>query len=91
MTLTDLIKQAQELSPSERAQLLLELHAMQDQPLPHESRKQEEHWGKILLRLLDEMESIELDHPEIEDPVEWVKQIRHDESRQRLANWGEEA
>jgi hypothetical protein len=29
-------------------------------------------------------------YPEIEDPVEWVKQIRRDEREQRLGDWGEE-
>ncbi len=32
--------------------------------------------GKDVLRLLDELDSIERVHPEIEDSVQWVKQIR---------------
>jgi hypothetical protein len=40
------------------------------------------HWGQNLLRILDEVGPIEPLHPEIEDPVEWVKQIRRDQEIQ---------
>jgi hypothetical protein len=50
------------------------------------------HWGQNLLQLLDEIGPVELVHPEIEDPVEWVKTLRREERARRLgdlARWGE--
>ena len=46
-------------------------------------------WGQNIVRLIESMPPIEMTHPEIEDPVEWVKQIREDERRRRLGDWGE--
>jgi hypothetical protein len=56
---------------------------------PSAAQQPEEHWGKNLVRLLDEIGPIELIHPEIEDPVEWVKQIRREQQQKRLGDWGE--
>lgn len=50
----------------------------------------EEHWGKSLNRLMDEIGPIEMLYPEIEDPVEWVKHLRAEQRRRRLGNWGEQ-
>src|SRR5215468_8569920 len=84
---------ALKLAPRERLQLIervassvehdIEAAAL-DKPQP------EGHWGQNLLRLLDEVGPIELIYPEIEDPVEWVKQIRRDQDQKRLGDWGEE-
>ena len=49
-----------------------------------------EHWGQKLLHLLHELGPAELIYPEIEDPVEWVKQIRRDQMQHRLGDWGED-
>ena len=46
-------------------------------------------WGQNIVRLIESMPPIEMTHPEIEDPVEWMKQIREDERRRRLGDWGE--
>lgn len=45
--------------------------------------------GAEIVALIESMPPIEMTHPEIEDPVEWVKQIREDERRRRLGDWGE--
>ena len=83
---------ALKLSPKERIQLIERIaSSVEDEIEPAPSGQQpEEHWGRNLLRLLDELGPIEMKYPEIEDPVEWVKQIRHDEKKQRLGDWGEE-
>ena len=90
MTLTDILDQAKALSPHERKELAKLLIDTLDVPPEPKSDEPEKHWGKNLLRLLDEIGPIELIHPEIEDPVEWVKQIRREQRQKRLGDWGEE-
>lgn len=51
----------------------------------------EERWGKNPLRFLDEVGPIDLIYPEIEAPVEWVKQIWRDQQQHRLGDWGQDA
>lgn len=91
MTITEILEQAQALSPEERkqlAKLLIDSLEVSDKP---ETGEPEKHWGKNLLRLLDELGPIDLVHPEIEDPVAWVKQIRQEQRQKRTDDWGEEA
>jgi hypothetical protein len=90
MTVAEILEQAKALSPQERKELAKLLIDTLDVPSEQKSDEAEEHWGKNLLRLLDELGPIELIHPEIEDPVEWVKQIRREERQKRLGDWGEE-
>jgi hypothetical protein len=41
-----------------------------------------EHWGQVLIRLLDTLDSSDWEALKIDDPVEWVKTLRReDESR----------
>ncbi len=88
MTVAEILEQAKQLSPQQRHELVEQLQAMEI--LIPEAQTFQEHWGKNLLKLLDELEPIELIYPEIEDPVEWVKKIREEEQRKRLGDWGEE-
>lgn len=74
MTIDDILEQAQALTPAERQELAERLLAM---PVQAEQTTTS-HWGKSLNQLMDEIGSIEMKYPEIEDPVEWVKQIRLD-------------
>ena len=90
MTIAEILDQAKALSPQERKELAKLLIDTLDVPPEPQSDEPEEHWGKNLLRLLDEIGPIELIHPEIEDPVEWVKQIRREQRQKRLGHWGEE-
>lgn len=91
MTVDEILEQAKKLTRAEREELLAELRVMQATlQSEDETGAQEEHWGRNLLRLLDELGSIEMKYPEIEDPVEWVKQIRRDERKRRLGDWGED-
>jgi hypothetical protein len=90
MTITEILEQAKKLSPSERDKLLEELRAMQATPQSQETTEPVEHWGKSLNQLMDEIGTIEMKYPEIEDPVEWVKHLRAESRRRRLGNWGEE-
>lgn len=75
---------ALKLAPKERLQLIEQIALSVERDieiLPPPETQVEEHWGENLVRLLDELGTVELDHPEIEDPVEWVKQIRKDQDR----------
>ncbi len=90
-TVPEILEQAKKLTQAERDQLLEELRAMQETSQPEgDTEAPEEHWGRNLLRLLDELGPIEMKYPEIEDPVEWVKQIRRDERKRRLGDGGED-
>ena len=89
MTITEILEQAKKLTPQQRDELLEALRAMQDRLPSEKPVDPTEHWGKSLNQLLDEIGPIEMKYPEIEDPVEWVKQIRRDEREQRLGDWGE--
>ncbi len=94
MTVHDLLDQAKALSPAERKELTKLLIDTLDAPAEIPSSEQVEstgHWGQNLLRLLDEIGPIDLIYPEIEDPVEWVKQIRRDQQQKRLGDLGEDS
>jgi hypothetical protein len=92
-SLEEALALALKLAPKERLQLIERVAssverdieaAAPDKPQP------EGHWGQNLLRLLDELGPVDLIHPEIEDPVEWVKQIRREQDQKRLGDWGKE-
>jgi hypothetical protein len=84
--LAEVVALALKLAPKERLQLIEQVAASveRENGTPPSSN---EHWGQNLLRLLDEMEPVELIHPEIEDPVEWVKQIRREQEQKRNIDW----
>lgn len=92
-TLEEALALALKLAPKERLQLIERVASSVEREIeapPSDAEQPEEHWGKSLNRLMDEIGPIEMKYPEIEDPVEWVKQIRRDEKRQRLGDWGED-
>ncbi len=91
MTISEILEQAKALSPQERKELAKRLIDLLDEPavpagLPLAAPA--EHWGENLLRLLEAIGTIEMLHPEIEDPVEWVKRIRQEQQQKRLGDWG---
>ncbi len=91
--LNETLALALKLSAQERIQLIEAVASSVEreiEALPSGVEQPEQHWGRNLLRLLDELGPIEMKYPEIEDPVEWVKQIRRDEREQRLGDWGED-
>jgi hypothetical protein len=84
---------ALKLAPKERLQLIERVASSVEREIvatPSGDDQPEQHWGRNLLRLLDDLGSIEMRYPEIEDPVEWVRQIRRDEREQRLGDIGED-
>jgi hypothetical protein len=85
-TIDELYAQITALPPDQRATLIVRL--LHDATPDYASDNQLT-WGQNIVRLIESMPPIEMTHPEIEDPVEWVKQIREDERRRRLGDWGE--
>jgi hypothetical protein len=88
MTVSEILEQVKTLSPEERDELLRRLVVLQHQPEQGDSSATDEHWGKSLNRLLDDIGPIEMKYPEIDDPVAWAKQLRAD-SRRRVGDWDE--
>jgi len=83
---------ALQLSAKDRMRLIEQVASSVEheiETLPEQEQSQE-HWGKSLNQLLDEIGPIEFLYPEIEDPVAWVKHLRAEQRRRRLGDWGEE-
>jgi len=94
-SLEEALALALKLAPKERLQLIERVALSVEREIetpasPPAQEQPEAHWGRNLLRLLDELGPIEMQYPEIEDPVEWVRQIRRDEGEQRLGDWGKD-
>ena len=85
-TIDELYAQINALPSDQRATLIARL--LHDSA-PDDAGDKQLTWGQNIVRLIESMPPIEMTHPEIEDPVEWVKQIREDERRRRLGDWGE--
>ncbi len=78
------------LSPKQRIQLIERIASSVEseiEPEPKSALLSDEHWGQNLLQLLDELGPIELAHPEIEDPTEWVQTMGRESRQRRLGNW----
>jgi hypothetical protein len=88
-TLAEALALALRLAPRERLQLIEQVASSVEREIeavvPGDGQP-EEHWGRSLARLLDEIGPIELKYREIEDPVEWVKHLRAEQRRQRLGD-----
>ncbi|MCL4876604.1 MAG: hypothetical protein KJ064_08105 [Anaerolineae bacterium] len=92
-SLEEALALALKLAPKERLQLIERVASSVEREIeapPSGDEQPEEHWGKSLNRLMDEIGTIDMKYPEIEDPVEWVKHLRAEERRRRLGDWGEE-
>jgi len=94
VTVMEVLAQAKALSREEQkelAKLLIDMAEAPevDAPIATLESPPEEHWGKSLNRLMNELGPIELVDSHIEDPVEWVKAQREKERKQRLGDWGE--
>ena len=93
-SLEEALALALRLAPKERLQLIEQVASSVEREIgaaPSGEEQPEEHWGKALNRLMDEIGPIEMLYPEIEDPVAWVKHLRAEQRRRRLGDWGEEA
>ena len=90
MTVAEILEQAKALSLQERKELTKLLVDTLDIEITITSDElHREHWGQSLKQLMDEVGSIELLYPEIEDPTEWVKHLRSESRKRRLGEWGD--
>lgn len=95
MTIAEIMKQAEELSPQERKELVKLLIDSLDVGLTS-SRKQHPDFSSTVLTgsdiatMLNDMEPIELLDSEISDPVEWVKTQRRKEAERLKPYWNTE-
>ena len=48
-------------------------------------------WGEDVVALLDALDMSEWDQVDLADPVEWVRQQREEQAKQRGLDWGNEA
>jgi len=89
MSVAEILEQVKALSVAERKEVAKAVIDLLDAPQEKRENVLDEHWGRNLVRLLDEIGPIELIHPEIEDAVEWVKTTRREARQRRLGDWGE--
>jgi hypothetical protein len=90
MTVAEILEQAKALSLQERKELTkLLVDTLDVETVVASEEHSKEHWGQSLKRLMDEVGTIELLYPEIEDPVEWVKHLRSVERKRRLGEWSD--
>lgn len=89
MTISDILEQAKELSPQERRELVKLLIDLLDAPSDQPDESPSPHWGQRLLRLLDEIGTVEMLYPEIDNPTEWVMRLRAEQRQMRLGDWDE--
>lgn len=89
MTVAELLEQARSLSAAEKKELVKGLIDLMEVTEPDSGYQKQGYWGQSLNQLLDEIGPIEMKYPDIEDPVAWVKQLRADELKRRLGDWGE--
>ena|SRR5688572_12812910 len=80
------------LTPKERLQLIERVASSVEHeiaPEPASEQAPVEHWGRALNQLIDSLDMSEWEAMDIDDPVEWVRQQREVERKQRLGDWGE--
>jgi hypothetical protein len=92
MTVAEILKQAQSLSPQDRKELV-KLLVDSLETIPSTSMEEiprvQLKTGVEIAAMLDEMEPIEFVDPEILDPVEWVKAQRRKEVDRLKSYWEE--
>jgi len=92
--LNEALALALKLSPKERVQLIERVASSVERDIelaPSSEEPVAGHWGKNLMRLMDELGPVQLVHPEIDDPVEWVRQIRREQENHRGLDWERDA
>ena len=87
--LEEVVSQALKLAPQEQAQLVSRIVAAMSRELASPAaNRPPEHWGRALNQLLDTLDTSDWEAMDIDDSVEWLRQLRQEEQRQRLGDWG---
>lgn len=89
--LEDALVLALQLPPKERLKLVERVVASVENELAIPEKAGEGHWGATLVQALEsgEIDTSEWVRMDIDDPVEWVNQIRKEESDRLAAYWNE--
>jgi hypothetical protein len=91
MTVAEIMEQAKTLSAQERKELVKQLVDTLEIVPPidadAEDADDQEPWGKRLVRLLQQTDLADWGDPSIEDPVEAVEALRHQEQARLDAYW----
>ncbi len=87
--LDEALSLALRLTPGDRLRLAEQVIASVEREIsPQQSQPElEEHWGQSLNRLLDQLDLSEWEALEIDDPVEWLKQLRSADENRHAAYW----
>ncbi len=87
--LQDVLNLALQLSTREKMRLIEQIASSVEEALPAQETVSSDHWGQSLNRLLQELGPIDMNNPEIDDPVEWVKEQRRQDSERLNPSWDE--
>lgn len=91
ITLNEVLKLALKLSPKDRLQLIERVASSVEKeieaPATTEPVSEEEHWGRNLVNLIKSLDMSEWETMEIDDVVEWVRELRRSEEDRLKAYW----
>jgi hypothetical protein len=83
---------ALQLSPGDRLRLVERVVASVEQEItsdgPVDITDSEEHWGRRLAQLLEELDFTNWTDVNTDDPVEWVTRARQGQAARRGLDWG---
>ncbi|MEP6984085.1 MAG: hypothetical protein ABI970_00705 [Chloroflexota bacterium] len=88
--LDDTLALALKLSPKERIQLIERVASSVEreiEPVPVHAEQPEEPWGQSLVNLIKSLDLSEWEAMDIDDPVEWVKELRQQEEDRLKPYW----
>lgn len=88
--LDDTLALALKLSPKERIQLIERVASSVEreiEPILSHAEQPEEHWGQSLVDLIKSLDLSEWEAMDIDDPVEWVKELRRKEEDRLKPYW----
>lgn len=92
-SLDDILTLALQLPARERLQLIEQVAVSVARDLPTPSQQtapDEEHWGKALNKLLDSLDTSEWENMDMADPVEWVRNLRQQDTDRFKDYWEDE-
>lgn len=87
MSVNDILQQVKALSRAERDELVAQIVHMDSENTDTRPEPLEGNWGQMMKETIESIPPVELRYPDIEDPVEWVKQLRKDMDDRRRATW----
>ena len=88
--LDDTLALALKLSPKERIQLIERVASSVEreiEPAPVHIEQPEEPWGQSLVNLIKSLDLSEWEAMDIDDPVEWVKELRQKQEDRLKPYW----